>query len=224
MPPSLTEQELLPAANILIVDDTPANLRLLSGMLTKEGYTVKLAPNGKLALMNAQAMPPDLILLDIMMPGLSGHEVCEQLHADPRTHDIPIIFLSALNQTEDKVKAFTSGGVDYITKPFQLEEVLARVRTHLRLYALQEQLAKRVRELEEAMAQIKTLRGLLPICARCKKVRDDQGYWQDVELYIRDHTDIDISHGICPDCFRELYPDYADIVDNSGDASSTLSK
>ena len=167
----------------------------------------------------AQADDPlDLILLDIMMPGLSGYEVCEQLHADPRTHDIPIIFLSALNQTEDKVKAFTSGGVDYITKPFQIEEVLARVRTHLRLYALQEQLAKRVRELEEAMAQIKTLRGLLPICARCKKVRDDQGYWQDVELYIRDHTDIDISHGICPDCFRELYPDYADIVDDSGDA------
>lgn len=218
MPPSLTDLETLPAANILIVDDTPANLRLLSGMLVKQGYTVKLAPNGKLALMNAQARPPDLILLDIIMPGLSGYEVCDQLDADPRTRDIPVIFLSALDQTEDKVKAFTSGGVDYITKPFQLEEVLARVKTHLRLYALQEQLTKRVRELEEALAQIKILRGLLPMCANCKKVRDDQGYWQDVELYIRDHADVDISHGICPDCFRELYPDFADIVDEPGDA------
>jgi DNA-binding response OmpR family regulator len=213
----MVDIESRPSGNILIVDDTPANLRLLSGMLAEQGYRVRLAPSGKLALMNAQAKSPDLILLDIKMPGMNGYEVCEQLKADPRTRDIPVIFLSALDQTEDKVKAFAHGGVDYVTKPFQFDEVLARVETHLRLRALQLQLAERVRELEEAMAQIKTLRGLLPICAKCKKVRDDQGYWQDVELYIRDRADVSISHGICPDCFRELYPDYADIVDEPGD-------
>jgi len=206
------------STDILIVDDTPANLRLLSDMLSEHGYSVRLAPSGKLALMSAQAVPPDLVLLDIMMPGLNGFEVCEQLKADPRTRDIPVIFLSALDQIEDKIKAFAAGGVDYITKPFQHREVLARVGTHLQLRALQVQLAERVHELEEALAQIKTLRGLLPICANCKKVRDDQGYWQDVELYIQNHAEVDISHGICPDCFRELYPEYADIVDKPGEA------
>ena len=142
------------AGDILIVDDTPANLRLLSSMLTQQAYTVRLAPNGKLALLNAQADPPDLILLDIKMPGLSGYEVCEQLKADPRTRDVPIIFISALDQTEDKVKAFTHGGVDYITKPFQIEEVLARVETHLSLYALRRQLAATNKQLQAANAEL----------------------------------------------------------------------
>jgi PleD family two-component response regulator len=216
MHPSSADIETPLTGSILIVDDTPANLRLLSDMLAKHGYKVRTAPEGSLALASAQAIPPDLILLDIKMPDLNGYEVCEQLKANPRTQDIPIIFLSALDQIEDKVKAFTLGGVDYITKPFQVKEVSARVKTHLRLRELQAQLAERVRELEEAMAQIKTLRGLLPICANCKKVRDDQGYWQEVDLYISTHADVDVSHGICPDCFRALYPDYADILDEPG--------
>jgi PleD family two-component response regulator len=218
MDPPPTDPKTPPAAGILIADDTPANLRLLSSMLAEHGYKARSAPNGRLALMSAQAIPPDLILLDIKMPGLSGYEVCAQLKADPRTRDIPIIFISALDATQDKVQAFKVGGVDYVTKPFQIDEVLARVETHLKLRALQKQLAARVHELEEALAQIKTLRELLPICANCKKVRDDQGYWQDVELYIRSHSGVDVTHGICPDCFRELYPDYADIVDEPGDA------
>ena len=129
-----------PAGEILIVDDTPANLRLLTAMLSDQGYSVRPARNGELALMNARAAPPDLILLDIKMPGLDGYEVCKQLKNDPDTHHIPIIFLSALDQTEDKVKAFTLGGVDYITKPFQIEEVLARVRTHLTIQRLKDEL------------------------------------------------------------------------------------
>jgi len=142
------------SGDILIVDDTPANLRLLSEMLSEHGHKVRLAPSGKLALMAAQAAPPNLILLDIKMPGLNGYEVCEQLKADPRTRDIPVIFLSALDQTEDKVEAFTSGGVDYITKPFQFEEVLARVKTHLDLYALQRRLTAANRELEASNADL----------------------------------------------------------------------
>ncbi len=140
--------------DILIVDDTPANLRLLTGMLSEQGYKVRAAPNGKLALRAAHVAPPDLILLDINMPDMNGYEVCAALKDDPTTRDIPIIFISALDQTEDKVKAFTLGGVDYVTKPFQIEEVLARVRTHLTLYALQRQLAAANQELRAANADL----------------------------------------------------------------------
>lgn len=140
--------------DILIVDDTPANLRLLAGMLTAQGHKVRPAPNGKLALTAARAAPPDLILLDINMPGMNGYEVCAALKADPQTCEVPVIFISALDQTEDKIKAFTLGGVDYITKPFQIEEVLARVKTHLTLYALRRQLAAANHELRVANADL----------------------------------------------------------------------
>lgn len=126
--------------DILIADDTPANLRLLSNMLSDQGYKVRAVINGQMALTAVRAAPPDLILLDIRMPGMSGYEVCEALKADPSTQDIPVIFISALDEIHDKVKAFTVGGVDYVTKPFQFEEVLARVQTHLALRHLQRQL------------------------------------------------------------------------------------
>ena len=134
--------------DILIVDDTPTNLHLLSRMLAGHGYKVRAVTNGTRALEAVQARPPDLILLDIMMPGMSGYEVCERLKADEKTCDIPIIFISALNATEDIVKAFGAGGVDYITKPFQLAEVLARAETHLALQALQKSLQQEVAELD----------------------------------------------------------------------------
>ncbi len=155
MNPSIAGTETPLAGDIFIVDGTPANLRLLSSMLGEQGYNVRLAPNGKLALMNAQTAPPDLILLDINMPGLSGYEVCEQLKADPRTRDIPVIFISALDQTEDRVKAFTLGGVDYVTKPFQVEGVLARVERHLALYTLQRQLVAANAELEASNTDLR---------------------------------------------------------------------
>jgi len=137
--------------NILVVDDTPANLRLLAEMLTDRGYTVRPVPNGKLALWGARGKtPPDLILLDIMMPDMDGYEVCQQLKADERTRDIPVIFLSALDDVLDKIKAFSVGGVDYITKPFEDQEVLARVETHLELKHAREKLQQQNRELIEA--------------------------------------------------------------------------
>lgn len=138
---------------ILVVDDTPANLRLLTDILTQSGYTVRPAPNGALALKSAQVSPPNLILLDIMMPGLSGYEVCEHLKADPRTRDIPILFISALTESLDKVKAFTAGGVDYITKPFQVEEILARVQTHLNLRRAQQQLQEQNQQLQRQIVE-----------------------------------------------------------------------
>jgi DNA-binding response OmpR family regulator len=128
--------------NILIVDDTPDNLRLLSAMLSDQGYKVRSAINGQMALMGVKASPPDLILLDINMPDMNGYEVCSSLKATEATRQIPVIFISALGEVLDKVKAFSVGGVDYITKPFQLEEVLARIETHLTIRNLQKQLTE----------------------------------------------------------------------------------
>ncbi len=126
--------------NILIVDDTPDNLRLLSRMLTEQGYTVRPAPSGKRALATTMKEAPDLILLDIMMPEVNGYEVCNTLKANEQTRDIPVIFLSALDEIKDKVKGFEVGGVDYITKPFNVKEVIVRVETHLKIRTLQQNL------------------------------------------------------------------------------------
>jgi len=128
--------------NILIVDDLPANLQFLNSILVERGYQVRPAINGQVALKIAKKTLPDLILLDIQMPGMNGYEVCEQLKANDKTLKIPVLFISALSDVFDKVKAFAVGGVDYITKPFQAEEVLARVETHLKIHHLQQQLAE----------------------------------------------------------------------------------
>jgi phosphoserine phosphatase RsbU/P len=131
------EESAGPPANILVVDDVPANLQVLTGMLKERGYKARPVPSGKLALLAARKDPPDLILLDINMPEMNGYEVCEQLKSSPFLRGIPVIFISALNENLDKVKAFATGGVDYITKPFQMEELHARVETHLKLRRLQ---------------------------------------------------------------------------------------
>ncbi len=137
-------------ANILIVDDTPDNLRLLSGMLIERGYKVRPAPSGAHALATSKKELPDLILLDVIMPEMDGYDVCRILKADERTQDIPVIFLSALNEVEDKVRGFEAGGVDFITKPFHVKEVMVRVETHLKISALQQ-------ELRNETARFKTL-------------------------------------------------------------------
>jgi phosphoserine phosphatase RsbU/P len=129
-------------ASILAVDDTPANLQVLAGMLKDRGYKVRPVPGGKLALLAARRDPPDLILLDINMPEMNGYEVCEHLKADDILKGVPVIFISALTEQLDKVKAFAIGGVDYLTKPFQMEELHARVETHLKLHRLQIELAE----------------------------------------------------------------------------------
>ncbi|HSF73725.1 MAG TPA: response regulator, partial [Microcoleus sp.] len=126
--------------NILMVDDHPESLRLLSQLLSKRGYKVRPTRDGKLALNFAMSSPPDLILLDIMMPGMDGYQVCEQLKACPQTKHIPVIFISSLNEVFDKVKAFSVGGVDYISKPFQTEEVVSRVENQLLLSRLYKQI------------------------------------------------------------------------------------
>ncbi|MEW6493833.1 MAG: hybrid sensor histidine kinase/response regulator, partial [Cyanobacteriota bacterium] len=148
-------------ANILVVDDTVANLRLLVNLLVERGYKVRPASNGAMALSAAQTEPPDLILLDIIMPNMDGYEVCEQLKAHERTGNIPVIFISAISEVFDKVKAFAIGGVDYITKPFQVEEVLARVETHLAMRSLQKSLEEKNEELGKTLQSLQVTQAQL---------------------------------------------------------------
>jgi sigma-B regulation protein RsbU (phosphoserine phosphatase) len=144
---------------ILIVDDTPANLRLLSQLLKERGYQVRAVSSGARAFTSIKVEPPDLILLDIRMPEMDGYEVCTRIKAQPRTSDIPVLFISALDEIQDKMKAFSVGGLDYITKPFQLEEVVARVETHLALRRLQRNLIEANQRMERELmlaAQVQT--------------------------------------------------------------------
>lgn len=204
------QRETTRKGNILVVDDIPENLHLLVDALTPEGYEVRPVPSGALALSAARLLPPDIILLDINMPEMDGFQVCRALKSDEELKEIPVIFISARDETFDKVKAFRVGGADYITKPFQLDEVMARVQTHLTNYRLQRERKQMIVDLEEALADVKTLSGLLPICAHCKKIRDDQGYWGQIEIYIQEHSNAQFSHGICPACRDQLYPELND--------------
>jgi PleD family two-component response regulator len=212
--------------NILIVDDMPANLRLLVEILTRHGYKTRPATNASLALAAIEKEIPDLILLDIMMPETDGYQLCQQLKADERTADIPVIFISALGEVFDKVKAFSVGGVDYVAKPFKTEEILARIETHLKIQNLQNQLKianatladqlqeleqtnailqQRNSELQEALKTIKTLSGILPVCAWChKKIKSEDNEWVMLETYIEQHSEAEITHGICPDCVQQV--------------------
>ena len=201
----MTEAPPTPAT-ILIVEDNPKNVQVLGTILMDAKYRVAVAQQGTLVFKLLPKVKPDLILLDIMMPEMDGYEVCRRLKADPESRHYPVIFLTAKTETDDIVKGFEVGGADFITKPFRAKELLARVQTHVALTRLQQSLQRKNEELEEAMAKIKTLSGLLPICAWCKKIQTDAGYWERVEVYIRDHTDADFSHGICPDCLRQHFP------------------
>lgn len=168
-----------PKQEILIVDDVPENLQILALMLKEQGYSVRPVSSGRMALRTAKATPPDLILLDVTMPEMNGFEVCENLKREPELRDIPVIFISALSDTGDKLKAFEAGGVDYITKPFKIQEIQARVATHLKLRSMQKELERYSHHLESMVqeqvrqisaAQLATIFAL----ARLAESRDDE--------------------------------------------------
>ncbi|MEW5957196.1 MAG: response regulator [Chloroflexota bacterium] len=203
---------------ILIVDDNPVNLHRLLRMLHGQGYQVRSATNGVQALAAVQLEPPDLILLDIMMPDMDGYEVCTRLKTNPESRDIPVIIVSALSETEDIIQAFSVGAVDYVTKPIRAEETLARVRTHLALRSLQQELRQtnqklekrnaeletRNTQLQEALDTIKSLSGIVNLCAWChRKIKIEDEQWVSLEKYIEDHSQATFTHGICPDCLRK---------------------
>lgn len=183
---------------VIIVDDVPENLRILVELL-KTDYRVIPVKDGEAALKKISKAPfPDLVLLDIVMPGMDGYEVCRQLKKNPKTRHIPVIFITAISEVMDEAKAFEIGAVDYITKPFNPLTALARVRTHI-------ELSNTMKELQHALEKIKALNGLIPICSSCKKIRDDKGYWNLLEAYIEKYSDAIFTHGICPECTEKLY-------------------
>jgi DNA-binding response OmpR family regulator len=193
---------------ILVADDDRLPRRILEKALTVWGYEVIEAEDGERALQTLLAPDaPKLAVLDWVMPGLDGPEVCRRVRAVPTSQPPFLILLTSRVNKEDVVAGLQAGANDYLTKPFDPGELQARVQVGRNYVELQQALAARMRELEEALAEVKQLRGLLPICSYCKKIRDDQNYWQQVDHYFSHHGDLRFSHGICPDCWqKEVVP------------------
>jgi CheY-like chemotaxis protein len=190
---------------VLIADDDAISAQVLEATLRQWGYTVVVARDGLAAWEMLKAEDsPRLAILDWMMPGLEGPEVCRRVRALHRAVPTYIILLTAKRNAQDIVAGLESGADDYVTKPFDQAELHSRLRVGERIVELQQGLADRVRELEEALSQVKTLKGLLPICAYCMKIRADRNYWQRVETYIAAHSNARFSHGICPECWKNI--------------------
>jgi phosphoserine phosphatase RsbU/P len=190
---------------VLIAEDDIVSRRLLGAALAKWGYEVVVTGDGLQALAAIQGMDaPPLAILDWMMPGLDGVEVCRRARSMHSPTPPYLILLTAKGRREDVITGLEAGANDYVTKPFDREELRARVQVGVRIVELQHSLADRVHALEEAIARVKQLQGLLPICSYCKKIRDDQNYWQQVENYISQHSEAQFSHSICPDCYEHL--------------------
>ena len=190
---------------ILIAEDDTVSRHLLEATLAKWGYEVISTTDGVQAL-DALSQPdaPSLAVLDWMMPGLDGAEVCRRARSLGADRLLYIILLTAKGRKEDIVQGLTAGADDYIVKPFDRSELKARINAGERILRLQAELAARVKELELALANVKLLQGLLPICCYCKKIRNDQNYWQQVDTYIADHSEAQFTHGICPECREKI--------------------
>lgn len=187
---------------ILIAEDDVVSRRLLEATLVRWGYQVVAARDGREAWNVLQGEePPPLAILDWMMPNMDGLEVCRQARRFQSATPPYLIILTAKGRGADVVTGLQAGANDYVVKPFDREELRARVQVGMRVVELQQSLADRVRALEDALARVKRLQGLLPICSYCKKIRDDQNYWQQVETYIAEHSEARFSHSICPACY-----------------------
>ncbi len=190
------------AIRILAVDDEPVNLQVLKNYLAVEHFDLVTAASGEEALGLIEEQHFDLVLLDVMMPKVSGFEVCRALREKYPKESLPVLFLTAKNQSADVVTGLSLGANDFLTKPVAKDELLARLRPHLDLLETHRHLEDLV---AEKMSEIKVLEGILPICSGCKKIRDDVGNWAPLETYIDSHSEAHFSHGICPDCVKEYY-------------------
>jgi sigma-B regulation protein RsbU (phosphoserine phosphatase) len=214
--------------SILIVDDSSSERLLLESFLKAKGHRgVMLTDSAAQAFrylgidrggeqVRNGGVDVDLVLLDIVMPNMNGIEACRHIKSFGELRDIPIIMVTANAEMEDLQSAFAAGAMDYITKPVKKIELLARVGSALALKRetdarklWERQLMERNRELEKALEEVKTLRGFISICSSCKKIRNDEGKWEQLEAYIQQHSEALFSHGICLDCMKKLYPDFA---------------
>lgn len=190
---------------ILIAEDDLVSRTMLSRLLTSWGHEVVVTVDGRAAWDALQKDDaPKVAILDWMMPDVDGVEVCRRNHALARQEPTYVILLTAKDRTEDLVAGLESGANDYLIKPFDRRELQARLRVAERVVSLQHEVADRIRELQDALAQIRQLQGLLPICSYCKKIRSDGDYWQQVEGYLSAHTGVKFSHGVCPECYEKV--------------------
>jgi phosphoserine phosphatase RsbU/P len=186
---------------VLVADDEPMGALMLSRSLERWGLEVVVAQDGEEAWRIIQDGGVAMAILDWMMPGADGPELCRRIRKDERHAHMHLILLTARNSRADVVAGLDAGADDYLIKPFDPEELRARVHVGIRVLNLQDRLADRVAELQEALTNVKQLSGLLPICSYCKRIRGDENYWERVESYITEHTDAKFSHGICPECY-----------------------
>ncbi len=195
--------EVPPNMKILVADDDEISRLTVAAALRDWGYLVTVCHNGADAwqtLIGDSA--PRLALIDWLMPEIDGLELCRRIRAASELRDRYLILLTARDTQADIIAGLEAGADDYVAKPFDRDELRLRIKTGERILKLQAELAERVHQLEVALGQVRTLQGILPICAYCKKIRKDANYWQQVEAYLASHVDVSFSHGICPDCYE----------------------
>lgn len=190
---------------VLVADDEPVSRTVVGAMLKKAGYPVLFANDGAQAwqVLNGEH-PPSLALLDWEMPGLQGPEVVQRLRSNQSQYPTYVILLTSRDSSADIVQGLRAGADDYVTKPANEDELVARVNVGARVVQLQMALADRVRSLEEALANVKALQTLLPMCAYCKSIRNDQNYWEKVETYFTQHSNVSFTHSYCPNCYERF--------------------
>ena len=203
--------------DVLIVDDEPDIIKILRKYLENHGLGVLTAQNGREALEILHKSDVRLVITDRIMPEMDGIALCRSIRASDISGYVYIIILTISGSKEDIVNGINAGADDYVTKPFNLEELKVRVDSGLRVLALEQSLHEKIKEeevlvgeLKAALDQVQKLSGMLPICATCKKIRDDKGYWNKIETYICEHSEAKFTHGMCPDCAKEYRSEYFD--------------
>src|SRR5690242_393879 len=211
--------------HVLVADDEPVSRTVVGAMLKKAGYPVIFAPDGEQAWQQlATDDPPPLAVIDWEMPGLQGPEVVERLRARETQTPTYVILLTSRDSSADIVRGLRAGADDYVTKPANEDELIARVNVGAKVVQLQAALADRVRSLEEALANVKALQTLLPMCAYCKSIRNDQNYWEKVETYFSQHSNVAFTHSYCPNCYERFVKPELDALEGARAAQQRLKR
>jgi CheY-like chemotaxis protein len=208
---------------VLLAEDDAVTRLAVEAALIEWGFEVSSCADGRTAWERLQVPDgPRLALLDWLMPEMAGPEICRLARAKPGLESAYLILLTARDSRSDVIAGLAAGADDYVAKPFDREELRLRVRAGQRILQLQQNLAERVKQLEEAMARVRQLQGILPICSYCKKVRADRDYWQQVEAYLATQIDVHFSHGICPECYETRVKPELDRLKKPGPSSQGL--